>query len=605
VSLSFVLQGEAMSERSPFYQVEPIRPEAHLFRVTLSIPRPGAEGETLRMPAWIPGSYMIREFSKNVVEIRASQNDVPVVLRKSDKHTWVSAALKEDVPLVVEILVYAWDLSVRCAHLDQSHGFFNGTQLFLQVAGREGLPHRIEVLRPQGESYADWKLATTLRADGRRGVDKAGFGRRVADSYDELVDHPVEMGRFASLRFEAGGVPHEMVITGQADFDTVRLQEDLARICETQIALFATPAPFSRYLFMTMAVGDGYGGLEHRASTALICSRKDLPAPGAIRRDEAYRVFLGLCSHEYFHAWNVKRIKPAAFKPYRMHEENYTRLLWVFEGITSYYDDLALLRAGVISVDEYFGLVAKTVTAVERNAGRLRQSVAESSFDAWTKYYRQDENSPNAIVSYYQKGALIALGLDLTIRAKTDNQYSLDDVMRHLWREYGEDSAGVPEDAMPGIIKAATGVDVRREIARWVDGCEDVPVERLLKPFGVTLSRKPGGVLTGLGIRTRAEGSVVRLANVLDEGSAQKAGISAGDELVAVNGLRVTPANLETMLARYPHGTELDVVVFRRDELLRFQIELRAPRIEECELKLEAKSPVRVTKSRAAWLGVK
>ena len=288
-----------------------------------------------------------------------------------------------------------------------------------------------------------------------------------------------------------------------------------------------------------------------------------------------------------------------------MHEENYTRLLWVFEGITSYYDDLALLRAGVISIEEYFGLLAKTVTAVERNPGRLRQSVAESSFDAWTKYYRQDENSPNAIVSYYQKGALIALGLDLTIRAKTDNQYSLDDVMRHLWREYGEDSAGVPEDAMPGIIKAATGVDVRREITRWVDGCEDVPVERLLKPFGVTLNRKPGSVLTGLGLRTRAEGSVVRLANVLDGGSAQKAGISAGDELVAVDGLRVTPANLETMLARYPHGTGLDIVVFRRDELLRFQVELRAPRIEECELKLDAKSPVRVTKLRAAWLGVK
>lgn len=594
-----------MSERSLQYLVEPVRPEAHLFRVMLTVAVPDTGGETLRLPAWIPGSYMIREFARNIVEIRASQDDAPVMLRKSDKHTWVSGPLLADVPLVVEILVYAWDLSVRCAHLDQSHGFFNGTQLFLQVVGRESLPHRVEIRRPEGECYADWKLATTLRADGRRGIDKAGFGRRVADSYDELVDHPVEMGRFAAIRFEADGVPHEMVVTGRTEFDAARLREDLAKICTTQIALFGTPAPFANYLFMTMAVGDGYGGLEHRASTALICSRKDLPAVGAKSRDEAYRVFLGLCSHEYFHAWNVKRIKPAAFKPYRLHEENYTRLLWVFEGFTSYYDDLALVRAGVITVEEYLGLVAKTVMAVERNAGRLRQSVAESSYDAWIKYYRQDENSPNAIVSYYQKGALIALGLDLTIRAKTDGRYSLDDVMRHLWREYGEESAGVPEDAMSGIIRAATGVDMRREIARWVDGCEDVPVERLFKPFGIAVGRKPGNVLTGLGIRTRGEGSLVRLANVLDGGSAQAAGMSAGDELVAVNGLKVTTGNFETLLGRFSPAALLDIVVFRRDELLQFRVELRAPRNEECELKLDSRSPVKVARQRAAWLGTK
>jgi predicted metalloprotease with PDZ domain len=584
------------------YRVEASSPEAHLFRVMLTISDPCPGGETLRLPTWIPGSYMIREFAKNIVEIKAHQGGKAVVLHKLDKHSWVSAKVDPAMPLLVECLIYAWDLSVRCAHLDPSHGFFNGTQLFLQVVGRESVSHIVEILRPEGRAYADWKVATTLPALSRRSVDKGGFGCRVAASYDELIDHPVEMGSFTSIKFEAAGVPHEMVITGRVQFDAERLVADLKKVCEQQISLFGAPPPFDRYLFLTMVVGEGYGGLEHRNSTALICSRKDLPAPGTVKRNEAYRQFLGLCSHEYFHAWNVKRIKPAAFIPYRLDEENHTRLLWVFEGFTSYYDDLALVRAGLITSLEYLGLLAKTVASVERNPGRLRQSVAESSFDAWTKYYRQDENSPNAIVSYYQKGALIALGLDLTIRAKTAGRYSLDDVMRHLWQSHGEGVHGVEESAMPTLIKEATGVDVRREIARWVSACEDVPVARLLKPFGVVLIRKAGPGASGLGVRVKAEGTALRLGNVIEGGSAQKAGLSAGDELVAVGGLRVTPANFEGVLERFTPGSEIQVVGFRRDELLQFSVELCAPALEECELSFTAKVSPGVLQQRRYWL---
>lgn len=595
-----------MSERAmPHYLVEPFRPEAHLFRVSLTVPDPDQQGELLSLPVWIPGSYMIREFARNVVEIRAMQEGKSVELEKLDKTTWKTAKIRGGGALVVQMLVYAWDLSVRCAHLDQSHGFFNGTQLFLQVRGREEGPHLVEIVRPHGNDYADWKLATSLRPDGRRGVDRYGFGRRVADSYDELVDHPVEMGNFASVKFKAAGVPHEMIITGTADFDAKRLTEDLAKVCETQSAMFGETAPFSHYLFLTMVVGEGYGGLEHRASTALLCSRKDLPAREAASRDEAYRVFLGLCSHEYFHSWNVKRIKPAAFKPYRLDRENHTRLLWVFEGFTSYYDDLALVRSGLITPDEYLAVLARTVAAVERNPGRLKQSVAESSFDAWTKYYRQDENSPNSIVSYYQKGALIALGLDLTIRTKSSNQHSLDDVMRHLWSHYGENSPGVAEDAMPAIILEATGVDVRREITHWVDGCEDVPVERLLRPFGVRLSRRAGNQLTRLGLRARAAGTVMKLATVLEGRNAQAAGLSAGDELVAINGLRVSASNLEQLLSRYVDGESVQIAVFRRDELLTFEVVMGSLRMEECELKLDPRSAVRIARMRSHWLGQK
>ncbi|NSL55521.1 M61 family metallopeptidase [Uliginosibacterium aquaticum] len=568
------------------YRVEARNPQAHLFSVTLTLAAPQATGEILRLPAWIPGSYMIREFARNFVEIRASQGGKAVALEKLDKHSWRTAKLDPDLALVVESVVYAWDLSVRCAHLDQSHGFFNGTQLFLQVTGREKQPHRVDIRRPEGADFERWKVATTLPAATKRSVDRAGFGLREAPDYDTLIDHPVEMGAWQSVKFEAGGVPHEMVITGRAVFDAQRLASDLKKACEAVLAHFGKRPPFSQYLFMTLVVGEGYGGLEHRDSTALICSRNDLPVPGELNMSEGYRTFLGLCSHEYFHAWNVKRIKPAVFTPYRLQEENYTRLLWVFEGFTSYYDDLALLRAGLITPAEYLGLMAKNITAVERNGGRLKQSVADSSFDAWTKYYRQDENSPNAIVSYYQKGALVAFGLDLTIRAKTRGAKSLDDVMRHLWQHYGADSAGVPEGAMPAIIKAATGVDVRREVARWAEGTEDVPLAKLLKPFGISLSRKSGSRSGGLGLRTRSEGNVLKLANVLDGGTAQAAGLSAGDELVALNGLRVTGSNLDSLLARCSVGDVLEILVFRRDELLRFAVLLAAPRVDECLLTL-------------------
>ncbi|MBS1209124.1 MAG: family peptidase [Proteobacteria bacterium] len=584
------------------YRVEACNPQAHLFRVTLTIPAPRGAGETFSLPAWIPGSYMIREFAKNIVEIRAQQGAAAVSLTKLDKHAWRTGKLDAGQPLVVETVIYAWDLSVRCAHLDQSHAFFNGTQLFLQVAGRSGQPHRVDIRRPEGEAFATWKVATTLPAATKRSVDKAGFGVRLAADYDTLIDHPVEMGDWLSVKFEAAGVPHEMVITGRVSCDVKRLATDLKKACESVIAHFGKQPPFARYLFLTLAVGEGYGGLEHRDSTALICSRNDLPAIGEAKQSEGYRTFLGLCSHEYFHAWNVKRIKPAAFVPYRLHEENYTQLLWVFEGFTSYYDDLALRRAGLLTQEEYLGLLAKTITAVERNAGRLKQSVAESSFDAWTKYYRQDENSPNAIVSYYQKGALVALGLDLTIRAKTAGRKSLDDVMRHLWQHYGEGSTGVPEGAMPAIIQDATGVDVRREVARWAEGTEDVPLAKLLKPFGITLSRKAGARSTGLGIRTKAEGNVLRLASVLDGGSAQAAGLSAGDELLALNGLRVTAGNLESILGRTAPGDTLEILVFRRDELWRFEVPLGAPRLEECVLSLAEKPVKSVIAMRAGWL---
>ena len=413
------------------YTIVPKDLAGHLFDVTVTVAAPDPEGQVFALPAWIPGSYMIREFARNIVRVRAEAGGAAVALTKLDKHSWRAAPTSG--PLSVHYEVYAWDLSVRAAHLDQTHGVFNGTSVFLRALGQEEIPHLVDIQRPADPAARTWRVATAMR---ELGAKRYGFGTYVAANYDELIDHPVEMGDFELATFKAHGIPHDIVITGRVpNLDMARLQADLKAICETQIAFFepkSKKAPMERYVFMTMAVGDGYGGLEHRASTALICARADLPStatPKSAEPNEGYLRFLGLCSHEYFHTWNVKRIKPAVFAPYDLQVENYTPLLWLFEGFTSYYDDLMLVRSGIIGEATYFKLLAKTIGGVLRGSGRTKQSVAESSYDAWSKYYRQDENSANAIISYYTKGSLIALAFDLTIRARTNGAKSLDVVI--------------------------------------------------------------------------------------------------------------------------------------------------------------------------------
>lgn len=594
------------------YSILPQDPAAHLFGVTLTVAAPDPQGQVFALPAWIPGSYMIREFARNIVQIRADANGKNVALTKLDKHRWQAACC--DGPLTLQYQVYAWDLSVRAAHLDQTHGFFNGTSVFLRVLGQEDAPHVVDIRRPAGAPYKAWRVATALP---ELKAKRYGFGTYVAADYDELIDHPVEMGTFALASFTAHGVPHDIAITGRVpQLDLARLVADLKPICEAQIALFDPEqrrAPMARYVFLTMAVGDGCGGLEHRASTALICNRADLPSTAATKEiSDGYRGFLGLCSHEYFHTWNVKRIKPAAFAPYDLQVEAYTPLLWLFEGFTSYYDDLMLLRSGVIDEAAYFKLLAKTVNNVLRGSGRTKQSVADSSFDAWTKYYRQDENAPNAVVSYYTKGSLVALALDLTIRSETGGSKSLDDVMRVLWQRYGRDfyAHGTVADALRGVTPAevealideVSGLKLKRFFQRYVRGTDDLPLAKLLAPFGVSLSDNRLDAKPSLGIRTVRDGSDCKIANVYEGGAAHAAGLSAGDVLVALDGLRVTATNLDALLARYRVGATLQLHAFRRDELLSFTLELMADAAPQVVLAAQAKPPA-VLKKRQHWLG--
>ncbi len=561
---------------------------AHLFEVTIKVAAPAAEGQEFALPAWIPGSYMIREFSRNIVRIRAESKGKPVALTKLDKHSWRAAPA--DGPLTVVYEVYAWDMSVRAAHLDQTHGFFNGTSVCLRVVGQESLPHEVDIRRPADPAAKTWRVATSLP---ELGAKRYGFGTYVAANYDELIDHPVEMGDFALASFKAHGVPHDIVITGRVpNLDMARLQADLKAICEAQIAFFeprTKRAPMDRYVFLTMAVGDGYGGLEHRASTALICARADLPTtawPKTADINEGYLKFLGLCSHEYFHTWNVKRIKPAAFAPYDLQSETYTPLLWLFEGFTSYYDDLMLVRSGIIGEAAYLKLLGKAIAGVLRGSGRTKQSVADSSFDAWGKYYRQDENAPNAIVSYYGKGSLIALAFDLTIRAKTGGKKSLDDVMLALWQRFGRDfytggGRGVTEADVEALFDEISGARLKPMFERYVRGTAELPLAKLYAPFGITLEDERRGNKPSFDAGLGRDGNDVKLTQVHEGGAAHRAGLSAGDVLVAIDGLRVSgaPSSVDGLLARYKVGETVTVHAFRRDELMTFSVKLMGDRV--------------------------
>jgi predicted metalloprotease with PDZ domain len=544
------------------YRVDLFRPQAHLYRVTLDLPQPLAD-QRFSLPVWIPGSYLVREFARHLSQLEARQGGRTRVLRQLDKATWqlVDADPRQAVQL--SWLVYAYDPSVRAAFLDNARGFFNGTSLFLRAEGQEAEPHEL-VLR---DLPAGWEVATSLPAVK---VDARGQGRYQAADYDELVDHPVELGRFWRGRFEAHGIPHEFVVAGALpDFDGERLLADTRRICEAEIAFWHPnrQPPFERYVFLLNAVDDGYGGLEHRASTALICARRDLPAIGRAETSDGLVTLLGLISHEYFHTWNVKRLRPAEFGQLDLGRENYTELLWFFEGFTSYYDDIFLVRNGLIDEPRYLKLVAKTVSGVLATPGRQVQSVAAASFDAWVKYYRADENTPNATISYYTKGALVALALDLTLRS--EKRGSLDEVMRALWLR----SAGGPirEADIAQVLADVSGRSFADELAAWVHGTEDLPLPALLEKFGVAWQPQTATLAQRLGLKVSESALTgIKVAQVLRGSVAETCGFSAGDEVLAVGDWRLR--RLDEALRLAQPGEAREWLVSRDQRLQRLTV---------------------------------
>jgi predicted metalloprotease with PDZ domain len=562
---------------SVHYRIEAADLHAHLFRVTLTIAQPAAQ-QRVSLPVWIPGSYLVREFSKNLQKLSARQDARAVALQQLDKCNWQAECVPSS-PLVLSYEVYAYDSSVRTAWLDTQRGFFNGTSLCLKVHGQEASVHSLELVA--NKAMAQWEAATGLAPHK---VGKRGFGTYLAADYDELVDCPVEMGTFWSAEFKAGGVPHRLVVAGASEaFDSARLLADVHKICETEIRFWhgrggaagraGKRPPHKTYLFLLNAVDDGYGGLEHRNSTALIASRRDLPRLGEARQSDGYVTLLGLISHEYFHTWNVKHLRPAEFTHYDYTRENYTQLLWFFEGFTSYYDDLLLRRGGLIDDATYIKLLNKTINQVLQTPGREVQAVAQASFGAWVKYYRQDENTANATVSYYTKGALVALCFDLTLRA--EGHTTLDEVMRALWQRC---KAGPMTEAdFAAVLKELGGRAFTREIAAWVHGTRDLPLEELLQPHGIAVLEEPAQLQQRLGVRV-TETSGVQVKTVLRGGAAEQAGIAANDEWLGVEvagaGWRMT--KLDDLPLYAGHHKKVTALIARDRRLLRLELNLPA-----------------------------
>jgi predicted metalloprotease with PDZ domain len=594
------------------YSIRPKDPGAHLYEVRLTVASPDQAGQIIEMPAWIPGSYMIRDYAKHVVAIQAESDGCDVALQKLDKSRWKAAPVER--PLTFHLEIYAHDLSVRGAHFDTTHAYFNGPCVFPSVAGQEHVACVVDILPPEVPLGQDWRVATSMRC---KDAEQYGFGSYEAADYAELIDHPVEIGQLTIGEFDVCGIPHAIAIRGHSRADMARICHDLKSVCERQMSLLGAPEDLDRYLFLLHAPGSGYGGLEHRWSSSLVCARDNLPLRADSKVKDGYRTFLGLVSHKYFHLWNIKRMKPAVFTPYKLSEETHTGLLWVFEGITSYYDDLALVRSGLITLESYLELLGQTITSVLRSAGRLRQSVADSSFDAWTKFYKRDANASNAIVSYYTKGSLIALTLDLKLRSDSDGRISLDDVMKECWSRWGQSGEGMPEDGFESVCCEVSGSDLADFFDATVRGTGELPMQSTLASHGIdfflraTASRTDKGGKPAedneqprpwLGASLADTNSRPTFAAVYNGGPAEAAGIAPGDVAVALDGFALTLSNCDRRLKTYRDGDKLELVVFRGDELITTPVQLASRPEDTCYLQVSTDCDAAAETRRNAWL---
>jgi predicted metalloprotease with PDZ domain len=562
-------------------------PKTHLIHVEMRI-GPGAqplpESLVVFMAVWTPGSYLVREYSRHVEGLDA---DSPAHATKIRKNAWrIDTRGAREV--VVRYRVYAGELTVRTNHVDETHAFLVGAALFLAVEGYEHLGARVQIDAPR-----DWRVATTLQPEGR------GFR---APDFATLVDSPIEVGTHREERFEVLGKTHRYVVRPAgaiAAADVRRLVEDTRRILETEAKLFDGTLPYPSYDLLLHLSPRGRGGLEHASSAALIA-----PATSFATR-EAYLELLSLVSHEVFHAWNVKRIRPAGLTPVRYQEECYTRLLWWFEGATSYYDWRVLALARLCSVEEYLDHLAGEIAYLDQTPGRLVHALADASFDAWIKLYRPDENSSNSSVSYYRKGEVVCALLDLEIRARSEGRSSLDAVLRHLWTEYGKPGRPVPEDAMQSIFERVTEVPMQDLFDAWIHCPAEIDYASTLARVGMAIERssRPESATCSLGLRLRAEGGRALVAAVARESAAWRAGVDPGDEIVGVAGAHVEGIAVEAALRGRSAGDVVELVLARDGRLLTKQATLDPQRHDRVKIVAQRDAPLVAREAFAAWLG--
>lgn len=535
----------------------------HLLRIECKVQQPDENGQIVSLPAWVPGSYMIRDFAKHVVSIKAHAHGTPVVLRKIAKNTWQCAPCRG--ALVIEYEVYCFDLAARGAYVDHTRVFFDGCRVFLVIEGEEEQTRSVEIIRSEHAEAAAWRCATSMT---RYAVSDDGFGVYVANNHLELIDHPFEISAFMSLEFVVASVPHIIIVAGVVHADLQRLVDDVAKICQSHVDFFGELPKMDRYIFILSVLSKGWGGIEHRASSSLVCTRSCLPRYGDESSSDDYKALLGLFSHEYFHLWNVKRIKPEVFNNPNLQSEVYTRQLWIFEGITAYFDSLNLVRAGVIKPLDYLNIIQGDINNLLQTPGAGVQTLEESSFDAWIKYYQPDENSVNSSISYYIKGSIVALLLDLTIIKNSSRKQSLADIMQVLWQQYGKTGLGLPENYFEHVTFEVTGEDYSEFFEVLLRTTSPLELAEQFQSVGVDYQSKNVGLLDNLGIKINQDPNKLTVRAVISDSAAERSGFAVNDQIIAVNGFAVNSITFETVIAGYKVNDPLRIHIFRNDILM-------------------------------------
>ncbi|MEH1954241.1 M61 family metallopeptidase [Nostoc sp.] len=572
------------TEPTIHYLVAMSQPETHLFEVTLHLVDYSSPILDLKLPVWTPGSYLVREYAKNLQDFEAFAEDEPLPWRKISKNHWQidKIGISE---LTVRYRIFANELSVRTNHLDTTHGYFNGAALFFRIPGWDKQPIRVTIVPPQPE----WQVTTALSPVAEE------TNTFLAGDFDTLVDTPFEIGSHQLYKFEVLGKPHELAIWGQGNYQVPQLIADIQKIVQVEAQMFGG-LPYERYVFLLHLFSQAFGGLEHKDSCSLIYQRF------GFRTQDKYHRFLQLVAHEFFHLWNVKRIRPKALEVFDYDQENYTPSLWFCEGTTSYYDLLIPLRAGIYDVKSYLNNLSKEITRYETTPGRKVQPVSESSFDAWIKLYRPDANSANSQISYYLKGEMVSLLLDLLIRSTHHNQRSLDDVMLKMWQQFGQDEIGYTPEQLQEVIESVAGIDLTDFFKRYIDSTDDLPFNQYLEPFGLQLvAEQQEEPYLGMRINTENGREIIKFVETASP--AQVGGIDAGDELLAIDGIKITAGGLSDRLKDYQANDKIEVAVFHQDELRIYSITLASPRPTRYQVKPVEHPNSRQQQNFAGWLG--
>lgn len=536
------------------YNVRMIKPQNHYFQVEMEMNNFKEKVLEIKMPVWAPGSYLVREFSKNVDLVHAvDENGKVLTVNKISKNTWTIDKAKAK-KVIVNYEVYSFELSVRTNFLDLTHGYFNGSGLFMYVNNHKDLKGKLEVF-----PYKDFKTISTALPRVNEGVTKDGSEIFEFINYDQLVDCPFEIGNQEVFEFKAAGVLHTVAMYGVANYDIPTLQKDMAKIVETASGVIGEN-PNKNYTFIIHNVVDGQGGLEHISSTTLSVNRWTY-------QGSEYLGFLSLVAHEYFHLWNVKRIRPIELGPFNYDEENYTSLLWVMEGFTSYYDELLLLRAGYYKQEEYLNKLQSTINYVEGSVGARIQPVAHASFDAWIKAYRPNENSSNTTMTYYSRGQMLAALIDAKIVSKYNGRKGLDHFLQQLYfKFYKKLNRGFSEDEFKKELEILLDENLDVFFAKYINGTEVAPFNEILGLVGVNVE-SVGVPKPSFGTTLKQEGGKVIVRGIRTGSAAENAGLSVNDEIIGCNGFRVDQQDFEGLISSLKSGDEINLLI-SRDELL-------------------------------------